>query len=98
MTKSQTYSTRHLTAQDHRLIDALEADPRYRKVANLLRPPVAKPTPKVATKGAAQPSPTPPPAPTPQPTPTPPTPAAAPAKPVAGMTTSDAPGLGRKGR
>jgi hypothetical protein len=41
----QTYSTRHLTARDHQLIDALEADPRYRKVAHLLRPP-AKAAPK----------------------------------------------------
>lgn len=48
MTKSQTYQTRVLTAQDHRLIDALEKDPRYRKVAHMLRPPAAAPKAKQA--------------------------------------------------
>jgi hypothetical protein len=42
MTKSQTYSTRHLTARDHKLLDALESDPRYRKIAQAIRPPEAK--------------------------------------------------------
>jgi len=48
----QTYNTRHLTARDHRLVDALQADPRYRRLADLLRPPAT-------TKAAPQPSPEP---------------------------------------
>jgi hypothetical protein len=39
MTEKQTYQTRVLTAQDHRLIDALEKDPRYSRLAAQLRPP-----------------------------------------------------------
>ena len=46
MTKSQTYLTRVLTPRDHRLVDALEATPRFRKIAAILRPPA--PAPKAA--------------------------------------------------
>jgi len=99
---SQTYQTRHLTARDHQLIDALERDPRYRQVAQTLRPTQApaKPVPKTAPR-AAQDAPQPKPAPeSPEPPEKPPTPAPEPAKghPVGGMLSRDAPGLGRKGR
>lgn len=47
---TQTYSTRHLTARDHQLIDALERDPRYAKIANLLRPKLT-PKPKASATG-----------------------------------------------
>ena len=56
MTK-QTYMTRVLTARDHRLVDALEQNPRFRKIAAILRPqtqvrkPVPKPTPRPADEG-----------------------------------------------
>ena len=95
MTNSQTYRTRVMTARDHRLVDALEADPRYRRVAMMLRPPVAKPKPakapeKAETRAAAE---------VPKPTPkAAPDPAPAPGHAVEGMTTKDAPGLGGKGR
>jgi hypothetical protein len=92
--KSQTYSTRHLTARDHQLIDALEGDPRYRRIANILRPPVAKPVPKAAQE-KAQESPQPKPAPeVAKPTPKAP-PAPAPGHPVGGMTSKDFPGKGK---
>jgi hypothetical protein len=45
---SQTYSTRRLTARDHRLLDMLERDPRYRSRAHAIRPPT--PEPKAAPK------------------------------------------------
>jgi hypothetical protein len=51
MTKTkqqQTYLTRVMTARDHRLVDAMEADPRYRKIAAMLRPP--QPVQKAAPK------------------------------------------------
>ncbi len=45
---TQTYRTRVLTAQDNRLVDALERDPRFRKVAAILRSP--KPSPRKTAK------------------------------------------------
>jgi len=51
----QTYKTRVLTAQDNRLVDALERDPRYRKLAAVLRPPAPKATPaKTPPKAKAE--------------------------------------------
>jgi len=49
----QTYNTRHLTARDHRLVDALQADPRYRRLADILRPPAPTPTPAKAAPQAS---------------------------------------------
>jgi hypothetical protein len=88
-----TYSTRHLTARDNQLIDALErSGGRYAKVAHLLRPPVqaarAAPKPQGGPPAATR---------APAATPAPPAPAPAPAaaaaatpkpapKPVSGMT------------
>ena len=70
MTKSQTYQTRVLTARDNRLIDALERDPRYRMVAQRLRPSGSvKPTPKAAPPEAPPKAETPPEAEVPKPIP-----------------------------
>lgn len=111
MPKSQTYQTRHLTARDHQLIDALETDPRFRHIANVLRPRGSKPVPKPQPKTEAPEAPKPkaeapkdePPEAAPKaeapevqkPTPKEPP---APAQPVSGMTMKDAPNLGGKGR
>jgi hypothetical protein len=91
--------TRHLTARDHQLIDALERDPRYANVARVLRPPAPKDAPKVAQKTEPKPEPRAEPKPeapeVEKPTPKPPP---APGHAVGGMTTKDAPSLGGKGR
>jgi hypothetical protein len=52
-TQKQTYLTRVMTARDHRLVDAMEGDPRYRKIAAMLRP--AQPVQKAAPKPQAAP-------------------------------------------
>jgi len=41
-----TYQTRVLTARDRELLDKLDADPRYRKLARQLRGSVSVPKPK----------------------------------------------------
>lgn len=52
----QTYSTRHLTARDHRLIDVLEQVPRFRVLAERLRPPTTKPVKPAPTRPAEPPA------------------------------------------
>jgi hypothetical protein len=42
----QTYRTRHLTAGENRLLDALEKMPRGRELAAMFRPPTADNPPK----------------------------------------------------
>ena len=51
------YRTRHLTARDHKLVDALEASTsrRQRDLAAKLRPPVADDAPPVADDAPPKP-------------------------------------------